>query len=63
MAGRTAECEIFAEPIETSASFFDHHRYDAVRLRVLEQDGTRIRVAAEAQGDVDDSGRIAEKAH
>jgi hypothetical protein len=56
MAGRTARGEIFAEPIETSAYALEHFRYDAVDLRVLEQAGDRLRVSAEAHGDVDGLG-------
>lgn len=56
MAGREAACEEFAEPIECSAYFFEHHRYDRVRLRVLEQQDDRIRVRVEAEGDIDGLG-------
>jgi hypothetical protein len=56
MAGHETACEVFAEPIECSAYFFQHHRYDSVRLRVLEQEEGRLRVAAEAHGDVDGMG-------
>ena len=56
MAGHTTACEKFAEPIECSAYFFEHHRYDVVQLRILEQAGSRLRVAVEAHGDVDGLG-------
>ena len=56
MQGQEASGEEFGEPIETSAYFFEHHRYHRVKLQVLEQDGARIRVAVEADGDVDGLG-------
>ncbi len=56
MAGQAASCDVFAEPIECSAYFFEHHGYDAVQVRVLEQQGSRLRVAVEARGDVDGLG-------
>ena len=56
MAGQSARCEVFGEPIESSAYFFEHYCYDAVDLRIFEQDGTRLRVAADISGDVDGLG-------
>jgi arsenate reductase (thioredoxin) len=56
MAGHSASCDTFAEPIECGAYFFEHYRYDAVRLRVVDQAGTRLLVAAEAHGDLDRLG-------
>lgn len=56
MVGHTVRCRRFAEPVECSAYFFSHHRYDTVLLRVLEQDERRIRVSVEAQGDIDGLG-------
>jgi arsenate reductase len=56
MEGQAASCGTFAEPVECGAYFFEHHRYDAVRLRVLEQAGSSVRVAVEARGDLDRLG-------
>ena len=56
MAGQSARCEVFGEPIESSVYCFEHYCYDAVDLRILEQDGTRLRVAADISGDVDGLG-------
>jgi hypothetical protein len=56
MAGHTVRCKRFAEPVECSAYFFEHYRYDKVLLRVLDQDERRIRVSTEAQGDIDGLG-------
>ena len=56
MAGKNAVCEIFAEPIECSAYFFEHYRYDVVDLRLVEQNGGNLRVVANAHGDVDGLG-------
>jgi hypothetical protein len=56
MAGHTAAGASFQEPIECSAYFFEHHRYNAVRLRILEQAGSRLLVAVEVHGDLDGLG-------
>jgi len=56
MAGQAASCDTFAEPIECSAYFFEHHCYDAVRVHVLEQQASRLRVAVDAHGDLDGLG-------
>ena len=56
MAGHTASCDSFGEPVECSAYFFEHYRYDAVRLRAVEQQQGRLRVAVEARDDIDDLG-------
>jgi hypothetical protein len=56
MAGQAATSAAFAEPIECSAYFFEHYRYDSVTLRVLEQAGSRLRAAVEASGDLDRLG-------
>ncbi len=56
MAGHIAAGKEFGEPIECSAYFFEHYRYDVVQLRILEQAGTRLRVAVQAHGDVDGLG-------
>ena len=61
MAGQSAQCDVFGEPIESSAYFFEHYCYDAVDLRILEQDGTRLRVAADLSGDVDTVDAAAER--
>lgn len=56
MAGRHARSDQFSAPIETSLYFFEHHRFDGVDLRVLEQQDDRVRVAIEAWGDLDGLG-------
>jgi hypothetical protein len=56
MQGQEATGDEFGEPIECSAYFFEHHRYDRVRLRVLEQQDARVRVAVSAEGDIDGLG-------
>ena len=56
MEGLTASASKSAEPIESSVCFFEHHRFDSASVRVLEQIGPRIRVAADVKGDVDDLG-------
>jgi hypothetical protein len=56
MAGQATSCDVFGEPVECSAYFFEHYRYDSVELRVLQQDGNRLRVAVEGHGDVDALG-------
>jgi hypothetical protein len=56
MTGLAAASDTFADPIECSAYFFEHHRYDFVRVRVLEQVRSRLRVEVEARGDVDGLG-------
>jgi hypothetical protein len=56
MAGLAASSPEFAEPAEASVRYQGHHRYDRVRLRVIEQDGPRIRVAVTVAGDLDQLG-------
>ncbi len=56
MAGQAVACDAFAEPIECSAYVFEHFAYEEVRLHVLEQAGSRIRVAVEARGDLEGLG-------
>ncbi|TDD48736.1 hypothetical protein E1263_33055 [Kribbella antibiotica] len=56
MAGLELACDVFAEPVEGSFYYFEHHRYDSVRLTVLEQQETRLRVRATLGGDIDDLG-------
>ena len=56
MTGQDASCERFGEPIECSAYFFEHYRYDRTRVTVLEQDDQRIRVRVQAAGDIDGLG-------
>jgi hypothetical protein len=56
MAGHDASSEVFGEPIECSAYFFEHYPYDRARVNVLEQDDKRIRVRVQAAGDVDGLG-------
>jgi hypothetical protein len=56
MAGRELACDAFAEPVEGSFYYFEHHRYSSVRLSVLEQQEARVRVRAALGGDIDDLG-------
>ena len=56
MVGQHASCPKWAQPIEASISFFDHHRYDRVDLQVLRQKGRLLQVVAEVEGDVDGLG-------
>lgn len=56
MTGLSISCATFAEPVETSVYNFTHHRFDAVALSIEEQDGERIRIAVNAEGDIDGLG-------
>ena len=56
MAGVRFAGSTFGEPIETSVYFFDHHRYDAVEVEVVEQLGTELSVRVHVSGDVDSLG-------
>ncbi|MFC3742081.1 hypothetical protein [Paractinoplanes deccanensis] len=56
LAGKTVSSGSFAEPAEAVVHHSGHHRYDRVDVRVLEQDGARIRVAVHAAGDLDALG-------
>ena len=56
MAGRRASASVFAEPIEASVYFFEHHRYESTDLRIHEQAGTRLRATANLSGDLDGLG-------
>ncbi|GIJ47862.1 hypothetical protein Val02_47480 [Virgisporangium aliadipatigenens] len=53
--GRVTSTE-FAEPAEASLYYFAHHRYRAVEVRVLAQEGTRLRVRVAISGDLDGLG-------
>jgi len=55
-AGAEFTCDAFGEPVEASIYYFEHCRYDAVQLAVLEQDGSRIRARLTVSGDLDDLG-------
>jgi hypothetical protein len=56
MAGQAAYTDRFAEPTEASVYFFEHHRFEAVDLRILDQRGTAVQVAAQLSGDLDRLG-------
>ncbi|MDH3298617.1 MAG: hypothetical protein OEM96_10115 [Gemmatimonadota bacterium] len=56
IAGQQATAHRFGEPIETSAYFFEHYRYEEAEIRILEQRGWEIFVAAGARGDIDGLG-------
>lgn len=56
MDGRRFRGSTFADPIETSVYFFEHHRFDRVDLHVAEQDHDVLRVEAVAGGDIDGLG-------
>jgi hypothetical protein len=56
LAGQRVECDGFGEPVESSLYFFMHHRFDAVALRIAEQDEQKIHVLAEVTGDLDRLG-------
>jgi len=56
MAGLRFAGSTFGEPIESSVYFFEHHRYDAVEIDVVEQLGTELAVRMRVSGDVDSLG-------
>ena len=56
MVGQVASASVFGERIESSAYFFEHYRYDAVDLQVVEQRRHELRVVAAVRGDVDRLG-------
>ncbi|MBB4691823.1 hypothetical protein [Paractinoplanes abujensis] len=56
VAGLEVVCGSFAEPVEASVRWRGHHRYDRVSVRVVEQRGARVRVAATLSGDLDGLG-------
>lgn len=56
MVGAASSSDSFANPIETSIYFFEHHRFDRVELEVREQRGRAVRLTAEAEGDIDQLG-------
>lgn len=56
MVGQVASASAFAQPIESDAYFFEHHRYDAVDLRVVDQRDQEVHVCASVSGDVDGLG-------
>lgn len=56
MTGAKASSTTFADPIEGSVYFFEHHRYDLAGLAVVEQRTEAIRLTAEVEGDIDGLG-------
>ncbi len=56
LAGNSANSKRFAEPIESSAYFFEHYRYEEAGLRVVEQQAADVRVSATVRGDLDGLG-------
>lgn len=56
MAGRRFRGSTFADPIETSVYFFEHHRFDRLNLEIKEQNNDVLRVEAVASGDIDGLG-------
>ena len=56
MIGQRVQIDQFAEPAEASVYFFEHHRYNAVDLRILDQRGAAILVTAVISGDLDELG-------
>jgi len=59
MTGQHASGSTFGDPIESSVYFFEHHRFDRAELRVDEQRGNLLHVAATLDGDIDDLGLAA----
>ncbi|MFN0027079.1 MAG: hypothetical protein ACKV2O_07835 [Acidimicrobiales bacterium] len=56
MAGRRASGSSFADPIEASVYFFDHHRFNAATVEVAAQDQGRLYVKVSVSGDLDRLG-------
>lgn len=56
MVGLEASASQFAEPIESSVYYFDHHRFDTAAVSVAGQDHERLRVLATITGDIDGLG-------
>lgn len=56
MVGQVASAAAFAEPVESSAYFFEHYRYDAVDLRVVDQRDQELHVRTDLSGDIDGLG-------
>ncbi len=56
MSGLTARSAHFADPGEASVYYFQHHRYDAIDLQIIEQQGPHIHVLATVSGDLDGLG-------
>ena len=56
MAGRRAASNTFSHPIESSVYFFEHHRFDAASLSILDQRESMVHVVAEISGDIDRLG-------
>ena len=59
MMGQQASGAAFAEPIESSVYFFEHFRFDRAELRIDEQRGNDLHLAATVDGDIDDLGLAA----
>jgi hypothetical protein len=56
MAGQSIDSLAFAEPGEASLYWFQHHRFEAIYLRILEQRDADLHVQARTSGDLDRLG-------
>jgi hypothetical protein len=56
MTGQSMRCDGFAEPAESSLYFFEHHRFESIDLRIVEQRERSIHVICEVAGDADRLG-------
>lgn len=56
LMGNHANADRFGEPIEASVYFFEHYRFDAADVRVLDQRAAEVRVGASVRRDLDGLG-------
>jgi hypothetical protein len=56
MKGHSATCTRFGDPVEASIYFFEHYRYDAAAIAVVEQEDDSIQVVGTIGGDIDGLG-------
>ncbi|MEV0687701.1 hypothetical protein AB0I35_27940 [Nocardia sp. NPDC050378] len=56
LAGAEVRCSTFGEPVQASVYYYEHHCFDEVYLKVLEQTEDKIRVRVAVFGDIDQLG-------
>ena len=56
LEGCATQSQAFGDPIESSVYYFEHHRFEAVAMRVNSQSSTSIDISIVVRGDIDRLG-------